>query len=259
MKKKIIVLCAALAAAMAVTACGAKTGEQTNAPSGSAETDVPDNESNTEKEAAPEGQDNREVLERQYQGPKEGDTVAAIKVKGYGTIRVCFFPDQAPKAVENFITHAKEGYYDGVTFHRVINDFMIQGGDPTGTGAGGESIWGEEFENECTDELLVTRGSLCMANAGPDTNGSQFFITQARPETMSEQYFAQTSLSDAAKEIYMEKGGAPWLQNQHTVFGQVYEGMDVVDAIAAMDSDGQGTPAEKIVMKKVVVSQYQAE
>ena len=116
--------------------------------------------------------------EKQFEMPKKGDTIAVIKTN-YGDFTVRFFEKEAPKAVENFITLAKEGYYDGVTFHRVIKDFMIQAGDPTGTGAGGQSCWGEPFENEISEYLSPFRGALCMANSGKDnTNKSQFFIEQ---------------------------------------------------------------------------------
>ena len=104
--------------------------------------------------------------------------VAVIEVEGFGTIRAVLFEDEAPKTVENFITHAEEGYYDGLTFHRVIDEFMIQGGDPQGDGTGGESIWGKAFEDEFTDNLYNFRGALSMANSGKNTNGSQFFIVQ---------------------------------------------------------------------------------
>lgn len=110
---------------------------------------------------------------------QKGETIVTMKVKGYGEMKFKFFMKKAPLAVKNFVTLASNGYFDGQIFHRVINDFMIQGGDPTGTGTGGESIWGEEFKNEVCDELLPLRGALCMANSGADTNGSQFFIVQA--------------------------------------------------------------------------------
>ena len=106
---------------------------------------------------------------------KKGDVIATIKTN-FGSIRVKMLPEAAPKAVENFLTHARNGYYNGIIFHRVINDFMIQGGDPTGTGMGGESIWGDPFEDEFTPDARNFRGALSMANAGPGTNGSQFFI-----------------------------------------------------------------------------------
>ena len=114
----------------------------------------------------------------QFDEPEIGDTIATIKTS-YGDIVLKFFPEQAPKAVENFVTHSKNGYYNGLTFHRVIADFIIQSGDPKGDSTGGESIWGERFENEYSTDLWHFRGALAMANAGPDTNGSQFYIVQA--------------------------------------------------------------------------------
>lgn len=117
----------------------------------------------------------------------EGDKIASIKMNGYGTIDIKLFPDIAPLAVENFETHAKNGYYDGLTFHRVINDFMIQGGDPSGTGGGGSSIWGESFVDEFSDSARNFTGALSMANIGmPDTNGSQFFIVNAPSVSLEE-------------------------------------------------------------------------
>ncbi|MBQ7101288.1 MAG: peptidylprolyl isomerase, partial [Clostridia bacterium] len=110
--------------------------------------------------------------------PVAGETVATMQTS-MGDIKIRLFPEAAPKTVENFTTHAKNGYYDGLIFHRVINDFMIQGGDPTGTGCGGQSIWGSTFEDEFCTDLHNLRGALSMANAGPGTNGSQFFIVQA--------------------------------------------------------------------------------
>ena len=114
----------------------------------------------------------------QFEKPAKDAEVIVMKTSK-GTIKMRLFPEKAPKTVENFVTHAKEGYYDGLTFHRVINGFMIQGGDPLGNGTGGESIWGKPFEDEFDVELRNFRGALSMANAGPSTNGSQFFIVQA--------------------------------------------------------------------------------
>ena len=197
----------------------------------------------------------------QFAGPKKGDTVAEISVNGYGSIFVRFFEKQAPKAVENFITHAKDGYYDGLTFHRVMNDFMIQGGDPNGNGTGGESIWGDNFEDEFSDKLGPFRGALCMANAGPDTNGSQFFIVQTAgtydADTL-EQYAKQQGYEypeDAIKN-YSEIGGAPWLYRVHTVFGQVYQGLDIVDAIAATDVDSASKPLNDVIIDHIRVFEY---
>ncbi len=181
---------------------------------------------------------------------QKGDTIAAIKTN-FGTIRVHMLPEAAPKAVENFLTHAKNGYYNGIIFHRVIEDFMIQGGDPTGTGMGGESIWGKPFEDEFSDEARNFRGALSMANAGPGTNGSQFFIVQAGPEVMDERMFPMLKrqgkeFSPEIVEKYTEVGGTPWLDGAHTVFGQVIEGMDVVDKIAAVKVDRSSRPYDEV-------------
>jgi cyclophilin family peptidyl-prolyl cis-trans isomerase len=139
----------------------------------------------------------------------------------HGPIAIELFDDDAPKTVENFLKLARDGFYDGVVFHRIIPDFMIQGGDPTGTGMGGP---GYTFEDEFNDHK-VERGALAMANAGPNTNGSQFFIVTT--------------------------AAAPWLDGKHTVFGRVTEGMDAVDTIEAVETDGQDKPREPVVIERV--------
>ena len=139
----------------------------------------------------------------------------------HGAIVLELYPEDAPKTVENFVTLASDGFYDGVIFHRVIPDFMIQGGDPTGTGRGGP---GYQFEDEFNDHKVV-RGALAMANGGPNTNGSQFFIVTA----------------DAAS----------WLDGKHTVFGKVTDGMDVVDAISQVPRDGMDRPNEEVTIERV--------
>jgi cyclophilin family peptidyl-prolyl cis-trans isomerase len=138
-----------------------------------------------------------------------------------GDIAVELFDDDAPKTVDNFTSLARKGFYDGVIFHRVIPDFMIQGGDPTGTGSGGP---GYTFEDEFNDHP-VARGALAMANAGPNTNGSQFFIVTAE--------------------------ACSWLDGKHTVFGRVTGGMDVVDAISGLDTDGRDRPRQDVVIESV--------
>jgi cyclophilin family peptidyl-prolyl cis-trans isomerase len=140
-----------------------------------------------------------------------------------GTIELELFGDDAPKTVENFTKLAREGFYDGVVFHRIIPDFMIQGGDPTGTGSGGP---GYQFEDEFNDNKIV-RGALAMANAGPNTNGSQFFIVTAE--------------------------SCPWLDGKHTVFGQVSSGMDVVDAIEQVDTGPGDRPKDDVRIESVAV------
>jgi peptidyl-prolyl cis-trans isomerase B (cyclophilin B) len=146
---------------------------------------------------------------------------AATIHTNHGAIAVELFDDDAPKTVENFRKLAGDGFYDGVIFHRVIPDFMIQGGDPTGTGSGGP---GYTFEDEFNDRK-VERGALAMANAGPNTNGSQFFIVTTQ--------------------------AAPWLDGKHTVFGRVTDGMDVVDTISAAETDARDRPREDVVIERV--------
>ncbi len=184
--------------------------------------------------------------------PTSGDTVAVMHTN-MGDIKIKLFPDKTPKTAENFITHAKNGYYNGLIFHRVIMDFMIQGGDPTGTGMGGESIWGRKFPDEFDIDLHNLRGALSMANAGPNTNGSQFFIVQADtvPENMLDQMKElPDNFPEDIVEAYAEMGGTPWLDYRHSVFGQVYEGMDIVDKIANVKTVND-KPVEDVIINSI--------
>jgi peptidylprolyl isomerase len=158
---------------------------------------------------------------------QEKRTIVDIETN-QGTIEVALRSDIAPKAAENFIKHAEEGYYNGVIFHRVIKGFMIQGGDPTGTGRGGKSIWGTPFEDEFSNSAKFDKpGILAMANAGPKTNGSQFFITTA---------------------------ATPWLNNKHTIFGEVVKGYDVVQKIESVKTTpGDNRPVEDVKIIKMTV------
>ncbi len=239
----------------------------------------------------------------QLDQPTAGDTVAIMHTS-MGDISIRFFPEAAPKAVENFTDLAKQGYYDGLTFHRVIADFMIQGGDPEGTGRGGESKWGKSFEDEFDQKLINLRGSLAMANSGKDTNGSQFFINQGGPtgstaadlkktyeknheqfaetkkqfkkqyssqypnwEQLFNQYYSDAPIPDLVPgkvwDLYAQYGGNIHLDGAwrtdgkgHTVFGQVYDGMDVVDAIAGVKTDEDGMPDEKVLINSIEVKEY---
>ncbi|MBR3132907.1 MAG: peptidylprolyl isomerase [Clostridia bacterium] len=190
--------------------------------------------------------------------PEKGETIAIMHVKDYGDITFKFFEDVAPKAVENFLTHAKEGYYDGLTFHRVMNEFMIQGGDPLGTGAGGESIWGEGFDTELDTYTVPYRGSLCMAKSSlPKSIGSQFFITQSHFNEKEKDYFTAYGLSDELWETYKKYGGDILdLYMQYTVFGQVVEGMDVVDKIAAVETGANNKPITDVIIESIDVTEY---
>ncbi len=229
----------------------------------------------------------------QLEMPEVGEEIAIMHTN-MGDIYMRFFPEQAPKTVENFLTHAQDGYYDGVTFHRVINDFMIQGGDPLGNGTGGESIWGEDFEDEFNDDLLNLRGSVAMANAGPSTNGSQFFINQRGSELFEwdtlDNYWLQflTAYSQTAEadresfvemyggsffntelasqnviDLYEEHGGNANLDGSynaggrgHTVFAQVFDGMDIVDSIAGVETDESDKPTTDVVIESIEVIPY---
>ncbi|MGG0666586.1 peptidylprolyl isomerase [Viridibacillus arvi] len=173
-----------------------------------------------------------------------------------GPIKIKLFPEHAPKTVQNFLTHAENGYYDGIIFHRIIKDFMIQGGDPTGTGMGGESIYGSTFEDEFSNDLFNIRGALSMANAGPGTNGSQFFIVQM--PSVPANMIGQMKDAGYPEEIiaaYTENGGTPWLDHKHTVFGQVVEGMDIVDKMADVEKDMRDKPLEDISIQSIEVLQ----
>lgn len=181
------------------------------------------------------GQDSSKVEPKENQTKTESKemTVAVINTN-MGKIEIELFADETPKTVENFVRLANKGYYNGVIFHRVIKDFMIQGGDPTGTGRGGESIWGKAFVDEIVSSLTFDKpGYLAMANSGPNTNGSQFFITVV-PTT--------------------------WLNGHHTIFGVVIGGMDVVYEISKVQTSKPGDkPVKDVVMETVTIEKRQAK
>ena len=180
--------------------------------------------------------------------------LATIKTN-HGDMRIKLFPEHAPKTVANFIALSKDGYYDGVIFHRIIKDFMIQGGDPTGTGMGGESIYGESFEDEFSEELYNVRGALSMANAGPNTNGSQFFIVQNQHLPYSKKEIARGGWPEPIAEIYAEQGGTPHLDRRHTVFGQLADeaSYEVLDAIAGVETGAMDKPVEDVVIQTIEI------
>jgi len=225
----------------------------------------------------------------QLEPPAVGEEIAVMHTN-MGDIYIRFFPEEAPKAVENFKTLAKSGYYNGLVFYRVIDNFMIQSGDPTATGSGGESCWGHDFEDEFNAGLGNLRGALAMANAGPDTNGSQFFINQtpatatpfveyrsiwtANEASLPYKTFAQycaaqmnmdpKKLTDEIIEVYEKTGGNIHLDGPlnaegkgHTVFGQVFKGMDVVDKIAFAQVDGAERPLVDMVIESIEFKKYE--
>lgn len=290
-KKLLALLLAAMLSMSVFAGCGDTTSEQSSSETATEQT----TEEQSAESAAPVEKItlSDESGLPQFNNPAQDSEVAIIHTSA-GDISVMFFPEYAPKAVENFLTHAKDGYYDGVSFHRVIEDFMIQGGDPKGDGTGGESIWGEAFEDEFCKNLVNIRGSLAMANSGSNTNGSQFFINQAGPvdsstwETMKSYYdqlkemsndekqtiqmygrytFLNTDLvTEPYKQLYEEQGGNPTLdgaynafdpQRGHTVFGQVFQGMDVVDKIAAVETDSSNNkPKEDVTIESIKIVKY---
>ncbi len=229
---------------------------------------------------------NHEKIGYQLELPEKGEEIAVITMKTGEIFKLRFFPDEAPKAVYNFKLHALQGYYDGLTFHRVVKNFMIQGGDPLGSGSGGESVWGEPFPDEFNSNLLNIDGAVSMANSGANTNGSQFFINatnqtqtdwnnyemgfeqyQKDPDVFTSNFgrwIKMDIVPDEMKELYNEYGGNPYLDGYysttgegHTVFAQVFEGMENVLSLseAAVGENGY-TPVENMVIEKVAVTVY---
>jgi len=184
-------------------------------------------DSNSSSNGKEQSKNNESTIMNAQETTQDSTTIAIVKTN-MGTIEIELFADKTPKTVENFIGLANKGYYNGVIFHRVIEKFMIQGGDPTGTGRGGESIYGAKFNDEFVSSLKHdSTGILSMANAGPNTNGSQFFITLAP---------------------------TPWLDGKHTVFGKVINGMDVVNAIGKVETSKPGDkPVKDVVMETVTI------
>lgn len=204
--------------------------------------------------------------------PEIGEKIAVITVKDYGTIKIKLFPEDAPKGVENFVGLAEMGYYDELIFHRVMPNFMIQGGDPKGNGTGGKSMWGEKFDGGTSENLYHFTGAVAYANEGEErggtaTNGSQFYIINTPDGYLGntcEEYYTysggQYNWPGNVAEKYKEKGGVPYLDGDYTIFGQVFEGMDVVRAIAAVETsqeeDSKDKPLTQVLMESVRIEEY---
>lgn len=236
---------------------------------------------------------NSQKLGYQLEEPAKGEEIAVMTMKTGEVIKIRFFPDEAPKAVYNFKLHAIQGYYDGLTFHRVMENFMIQGGSPDGTGTDGVSVWDQDFEDEFAGNLVNIDGSLSMANRGPATNGSQFFINCTNTPVQSslwsqyEQAFEEfqevykenkeyidsnpnlktldmDKVTEEYKALYEAQGGNVHLDGAystngtgHTVFGQVFEGMDSVYALSQAETDpNNDKPLEDMVIEKVEIVVY---
>lgn len=294
LKKRLAAGAVALAAALTVTGCGGTASSSSSqAKAGSSQAKSTSQAASSASSTGLRADDGKK-LGYQLEKPAAGEEVAVLETT-MGTIKIRLFPEAAPKTVENFKGLIQKGYYNGLTFHRVIKDFMIQGGDPTGTGTGGKSIWDKSFEDEFNANLVNLRGSLAMANSGYNTNGSQFFINQApkvssstwsQVNTMYEQlktydksqwpqfatspqYYSildPNKLTDAYKALYEKQGGNPNLDGAynafdpprgHSVFGQVYDGMDIVDKIAAVKVNDSDKPETAVKITKATIEKYQ--
>lgn len=266
MKKLIALL---LFSGLALTACSTNQKESSSSNSSKEKTEQTSSSSSAVKEQQKMEQLRKELNDALTNEnavfPQLSDEVAEdeaeVKITTTeGDITLKLFPKYAPLAVENFLTHAKDGYYNGLLFHRVINNFMIQSGDPKGDGTGGESIWkgkdkskdpGTGFENEYSPYLYNIRGSIAMANSGPNTNGSQFYINQNKEDWSSK--LSTNQFPAKIIEAY-KHGGSPTLDGgNYTVFGQVIEGMDVVDKIAAVETDDKDKPKTDIKIEKIEI------
>lgn len=266
MKKLIALL---LFSGLALTACSTNQKESSSSNSSKEKTEQTSSSSSAVKEQQKMEQLRKELNDALTNEnavfPQLSDKVAEdeaeVKITTTeGDITLKLFPKYAPLAVENFLTHAKDGYYNGLLFHRVINNFMIQSGDPKGDGTGGESIWkgkdkskdpGTGFENEYSPYLYNIRGSIAMANSGPNTNGSQFYINQNKEDWSSK--LSTNQFPAKIIEAY-KHGGSPTLDGgNYTVFGQVIDGMDVVDKIAAAETDDKDKPKTDIKIEKIEI------
>ena len=204
-----------------------------------------------------------ESEELQFQTPAEGDPIAIFNTSA-GEVRAVLYPDVAPMAVENFTRLAQEGYYDGTSFHRIVSGFVVQGGDASGTGTTGSTIWNNNpYPKEISDQLHHYSGALCAAfSPDEDVSGlSQFYFVQSLPEKLDDSLRTQMEEAGVRTEVieaYDAAGGLPYLDYTDTVFGQVYEGMDVVDTLAQSEVDENGKPVEDVLLNSVTISTYGA-
>lgn len=277
MKKTVAVLICLLLAAGTLVSCKNMGQDGSSSHSFSQEESQSQSESSNEEtssEAVDRSGEANAFLEKNFPSngeaellnfkePAAGEEIVVIKTK-MGEMKARLFPEVAPIAVENFKKLIQNGYYnskDGtnMTFHRIINNFMIQGGDPTGTGSGGASASGQPFENEVSEKALNFRGALSMVNSGPNTNASQFFVVQAPQTIISNDLFSKLKTKQGkafpikVMEKYKEVGGAPWLDFQYTVFGQVYEGLNILDQIAGVEVNESNRPMNDVIIESISI------
>ncbi len=254
MNKKLLALAVCCMTTLSMfTACG----KEIDTTSG-------DSANNSQSETATESGSNKITEVKNYTAPEKGDKIVEINFKDYGTVKIRLFPEYAEKACENFTKLIESGYYNGLTFHRIIQDFMIQGGDPLGNGTGGESAWGGEFDGGVSNSLAHVPGALCYANSGSTaTNGSQFYIVTGEREITDETFALYESygltFTDVQKETYKKTGGVPSLDGGYTVFGQVIDGLDIIFQLSYVATDANDKPLADVVMESVKLSEYNGE
>ena len=287
--KRLSCLLLAIALLLSLAACGGEGGGNSGSPA--AAVLGTENELAAMDDLKPKSSGKK--LGWQLEAPEAGEEIAVVTMQSGEVFKIRFFPNEAPKAVYNFKLHAIQGYFDGMALHRVIENFMIQGGSPNGTGTDGESVWGQDFEDEFDKSLVNIDGALSMANAGPGTNGSQFFINCTATPTTSEMWTYYESqyeqfqelykenkeaidanpnaktldtskITDEYKKLYEEHGGNMHLDGAystngtgHTVFGQVFEGMDGVYELSKADTDDNDKPTTDMVIESVKIEAYQ--
>lgn len=254
-KKTAVIMAAIMSAAMLLSGCkGTSTVDDDNALVNAIK----------DQDAANAAKQNDSVIHN-FEMPEIGEKIAVITVKDYGDIKIKLFPEVASKGVENFTGLADMGYYDELIFHRIISNFMIQGGDPKGNGTGGKSIWGDQFDGGIPEGLYHFSGAVAYANSGStSTDGSQFYIVNT-PEgylqnTCEElmQYDPSTySWPQNVVEMYNEKGGTPFLDGSYTVFGQVFEGLDIVRELGNVETDSNDKPLKQVQMESVKIVDYE--
>ncbi|MDE6519391.1 MAG: peptidylprolyl isomerase [Ruminococcus sp.] len=259
-KKKLLalILCGITASAL-MTSCGQKVDFTTDPSAGDTELSGENSESPETPTQAPE---NVDIMN--FTPPEKGDKVIELTFKDYGTVKFRLFPEYADLGVENFIGLAEDGFYDGLTFHRIIKDFMIQGGDPLGNGTGGKSLWGSTFDGGTDPHLIHLSGAVAYANSSTTaSNTSQFYIVtgeEINDETF-EMYssYGEYSFSDKAKEAYKQNGGIPYLDGNYTVFGQVFDGLDIIYQIQCKATDTNDKPLDDVIIESVKVTEYNGE
>lgn len=249
MKKILSFAALILSASIMLTGCGG-----TNADKMLTDAEATDNAADPDLQVTAAAEEEAEILN--FIPPQSGEKIAVITVRDFGEIKIKLFPEAAGKGVENFVGLADMNYYDELIFHRIIPDFMNQGGDPRGNGTGGSCLWGEKFDGGIPEGLYHFTGAVAYANSGStSTNGSQFYIVNTQDGDYGS--FDLRGYPENVKAMYEEKGGTPFLDGGYTVFGQVFEGIDVVRAMSQVETDENDKPLSQVVMESVRIVEYE--